>query len=183
MKAFWAIVIAILIIGGAYWLFMRNDANTPGENSTSTAAQTGTTTMETRNAVVLAENEAGGTATVRSATLTHAGFVGIFVVSTSTEDDLQTDLRGTSRFLSAGTYNDLAVDLSSDVKDNDTLIAVLFSDNGNGLFNAGGVDPYLGNFNLPIVSDADVVGVASEDEPEILSQQVELYIENATSTP
>jgi hypothetical protein len=183
MKAFWAIVIAILVIGGAYWLFMRDDANTMGENSTSTAEQTGTTTLETRNMVTLAENEPGSTATIRSATLTRSGFVGLFVVSTSTDDELQTELRGSSRFLTAGTYNDLAVDLSSSVDRNDTLIAVLFADNGNGVFNAGGVDPYLGNSNLPIISDADVVGVAAADEPEILNQQVELYIDNATSTP
>ena len=170
-----AVVVALFVI----W-YMGNDADDQlsQQNNNSTTA-TSTESNTTRSSVVLEENNAGNVAEIRSATLSQSGFIVIFTTSTTTTDG---SVQGVSSLLSPGTYSDVMIQLDSPVVTEETLVAVLFADsNGNGVFDMG-QDPYLSNRDLIIISDVDVVGTSLQQEPAILDQQIEFFIENATTT-
>lgn len=178
--------IIIVVLGGIYLLFGRDDAmmnengdngtadesNTMGDESSPGANGAGGDRTTPANRVVLAENETGNFANIAQATLTESGFVVVYKVNSRGE----TTYLGNTDTLEAGTYSDLSVQLDTVVADEETIVAVLHADNGDGEFEAGS-DAYLGNADMPVVSDVDVIDTAFENESVELQSQVEAYIE------
>jgi len=173
-------LVVLVAIVAIFFLWYTNNKTDEELNQDNRATTTNTSVEQrlTRSAVVLEENEPGEEAEIKSAALSQSGFIVIFTTSTTSTDG---SVRGVSNLLSAGTYSDLTIQLERATVAEETLVAVLFADDGNGVFDMG-QDPYLSNQNLIIVSDVDVVGTSRGDEPEILDQQIELFIENATTT-
>jgi hypothetical protein len=147
---------------------MSEDSNTNNGADTSTATQ-GT---ETTNSVTLAENETGNFAVIATAQLSEPGYVAIYKANSNG----QTSYLGSTALLEAGVHTNVSVQLATIVAREETIVAVLHSDNGDGEFEAGS-DAYMGTAAAPVVTDVDVVDIDFDDEAESLQEQVEAYIE------
>ncbi len=186
------VIIAAIVVIGLVFYFMADDTamndmnsnndigtmeemNDQGnQNNTNTNTNTGTNNTTPANSVVLSPAETGNFARVQSATLLAPGYVVIYRVNSNSD----TSVLGSSELLEAGTYSDLSIQLDSPIVREQTVVAVLHEDDGDGEFEFPGSDTYLGNSNQAVVSDVDVVDVKAEDEDEVLQEQVELFLEN-----
>ena len=125
------------------------------------------------NSVVLEPTETGNFVNVRSATLVDPGFVVVYQVKSNND----TEVIGSSDLLLPGSYEDITIQLDTVIAFEQTVVAVLHEDDGDGEFSFPESDFYLGNAGDPIVSDVDVVDVPQDKENEALQEQVELYLE------
>lgn len=186
-KTLIGILIAILGIA-IIWFFVsqNNEASDSevmsGEVSDENAEMEGGATNEEsnndgattpQNSVTLAPTETGKTVVVQEATLTTPGYVVIYQVNSNND----TSVIGQSDLLPAGEYSNLEIQLDSIVAREQTVVAVLHADDGDGEFEFPEADFYLGNSNDPIVSDVDVVDVDQADEDEVLQANVEAFLE------
>ncbi len=154
--------------------------NTQNNNSAPVGGDRfdGTGASASVNSVTLKPTETGNFASVQRATLTKPGFVVVYRVNSNSE----TEVVGSSELLLPGTYGDIAIQLDSVIASNQTVVAVLHEDDGDGEFKLPNTDLYLGNVGQPIVSDVDVVGVSAEKEDAVLQNQVEAYLEKNLTT-
>lgn len=152
---------------------MRDDAESLEETAGTNDADGNGDVSGPQNRVVLAESETGNFATVGSVTLTQPGFVAIYKVNSNGA----TTLIGNTDLLTAGTHGNIQVQLDTVIAEEETIVATLHADDGDGDFEYPGPDLHLGNDTSAFVSDVDVVDVPLEDENAELQEQVELYIE------
>ncbi len=195
---FIAIVVLVIVVAGAgYYLVTRekasdttntvansnqegdtqNTQNTQNTGSTSTN-ESAENTFRTNNSVVLAENKTGNFALVQSARLSKPGFVVIHRVNSNSDSEIL----GHSAFLAAGIHANLNIQLSSVASKEQTLVAALHEDDGDGKFEFPDSDFYLGDSTTRVVMDVDVVDVLPQKEAEILDSQVNLFLKNAFGT-
>lgn len=180
------IVIVVLLFLGAVIYFMSsgNDTSevTPVQNTQTDSSSvidsdggngTGAPSDRTVNSVVLAPTKTGNNVVVESATLNAPGYVVIYRVNSNSE----TEVMGNSDLLLPGTYNNMTIQLDSIIALEQTIVATLHADDGDGVFEFPESDFYLGDSTQTIVSDVDVVDVSSEKEDVLLQEQVELYLE------
>lgn len=172
--------IAILV-----FLFTRDtgeDMGIPSDTASSTNQSTGTNNnngaAQFPNRVTLAETVSGQSATVASATLDKPGYVVLYQVNSSSE----ATLIGKSALLQAGTYSTIRIGLSSIIAKDQTVVAVLHQDDGDGEFEVPGSDGYLTNPNGTMATDVDVVDVNVDREDAQLQEQIETYFENNATT-
>lgn len=176
--------VVILILLGVYFFMQSDDmmnddamnddiASQDDDALTDTNDDMNNDSNEVSSSVVLAENETGNFANIASVTLSDPGFVAIYKVNSNGD----TSLLGNTDLLSAGTHSDISVQLGTVVAKEETIVAVLHADDGDGEFTFPESDFYLGNETSAVVSDVDVVDVDYVDEAETLQAQVEAYIE------
>lgn len=191
--------IVILIALGAIWYVVSHDSQTEsdmnvqneeqnrndmGEEGAGDVAGRNDGTSNTSgkivpvNKVVLAPTETGNFVTVETVTLTKPGFVVLYRVNSNSE----TDVIGSTGLLNAGTQNNIEVQLDTVIARGQTIVAVLHEDDGDGKFEDTATDGYLGNENMPVVSDVDVVDIKTEDEDTKLQASVEQYLEKNAET-
>lgn len=126
------------------------------------------------NRIVLAETETGNFVTIAFANLIQPAFIAIYKVNNNGE----TLLIGNTGLLPAGIITNYKIQLESVVVDNQTIAAVLHTDDGDGKFEFPESDPYLKNADQIIVSDVDIVEINADREAAALKKQVETYLEN-----
>lgn len=177
------VIIAAIVVIGLVSYFMADDTAMNDVNSNSDIGtveemndqenqNNGNTNTAPANSVVLSPAETGNFARVQSATLSAPGYIVIYRVNSNSE----TSILGNSDLLAAGTYSDINIQLDSPIAREQTIVAVLHADDGDGEFEFPGSDIYLGNSNQAVVSDVDVVDVKAEDEDQVLQEQVELFL-------
>lgn len=179
-----AVVALVALVGIMYFVSSDNEfeamesqdetadtnENTNGVEG-NTDSDTGAVTA--KNDVTLAPAETGKKVVVSSATLTKPGYVVIYRVNSNND----TSVLGNSALLSAGTYSNLSIELDSIIAREQTIVAVLHEDDGDGEFEFPGSDGYLGSSERPVVTDVDVVDIAAENEDVQLRENVELFLE------
>lgn len=168
-KVIVGIVAVVVIALGAYFLLSGDDAGYNNTGDNDTAQQDTNDTAQ--NDVVIRGNEAGDTVVVERAQLASNGFVVIYVMDSAGN----TEVVGTSRFLSAGTHTDVIIELDESVAADATLVAVLHEDNGDESFDSE-TDGYLLEDGAVVV-DADVVGVVETEEDASLAADVEAVLD------
>jgi len=192
-KIFTIVIVILVIVATAAYFMSEDDANmdtmpeaTPeqSQEQDSQNNQENTTEAETsasagntapRNGVLLAPTETGMKATVGSAVLAQPGYVVVYRVNSQNE----TQVIGNTDLLSAGSYSNIVVDLEAGIVKDQTVVAVLHADDGDGEFEFPGSDGYLGDANQSIYSDVDIVDVDAADESAELAENVaEALIEN-----
>jgi hypothetical protein len=176
--------VVIVALAGLYYFMtrgadvddvMNNDQASTTVDANNVSNTNGVGGRGAENSVVLAENETGNVAKVAEVTLTQPGFVAVYNVNSQGD----TTLLGTSDLLTAGTHTDVTVQLDSVIARNQTLVATLHADDGDGKFEFPDSDFYLANGTTAIVSDVDVVDVAAANEDAQLQKQVETQLEAA----
>jgi hypothetical protein len=187
------IIIALILVGGGYYLFTRqaetdteeqqnqNTTNTntpPVTTNTTTGTPGGQNSVDTTNVINVAENVSGNSARITDAKLAKPGFIVIYRVNGNSDSEIL----GHSALLGADSYTNLEIKLTKSTTNNQALVAVLHEDDGDGKFEFPDSDFYLGNATERVVMDVDVVGVSGEDERPILDDQVDLFLKNAYST-
>ncbi len=180
-----AIVIGIIILGALLWSVLRapdstTNVSVTGDTDTVTPT-TGTPTNDTTsatpsNSVLLSESNPGSVVTVSSAVLTKPGYIVISAINGTGDSIGEAKQVGLSSLLPAGSYKNIQIQLAASTTQSQTLVAVLYQDNGNGTFKQGD-DVYLSNSNARIVSDVDVVGMAQASESATLQLQIETFME------
>ncbi len=178
-----ATIVVLIIVGvGLYAIFAGKDNVDVSNVSTSTPIQTGTTPSQptpiNENSVTLGETETGNFVTVSSATLLRPGYVVIYRVNSQGT----VSVIGNSDLLSTGTHTNLRLQLDSIIAKEQTVVAVLHEDDGDGEFEFPESDFYLGNANMRIANDVDVVDVSAGNEPALLREQVVQYLEDTIGT-
>lgn len=153
---------------------IENNSNGTVGNQNNTGTETSRPTPTPTNSVALYPAENGNFARVRTTTLTRPGYVVVYQVNSNSD----VKVVGNSALLAAGTHSDLNIQLQSPVVSNQTIVAVLHVDNGDGEFMDDSSDSYLGNANAAVVSDVEVVGVMEANEDAVLQSQVETFLEN-----
>ncbi len=181
------IFIVLLLIGVSTYLLMSNDPetteivsqNSPTSTNGTTNTASGTPNVTgTTSFVNLAENVTGNFAVVTNAKLAKAGYVVIYRVNSNSDSEVL----GNSALLTAGTHNNIRIQLSEVASKQQSLIAVLHEDDGDGTFEFPTSDFYLSNATERVVMDADIVDVSGESERVLLDAQVSTFLENAVST-
>ncbi|MEX0917524.1 MAG: hypothetical protein WDZ93_00015 [Candidatus Paceibacterota bacterium] len=177
--------IAVVVLAGIYFFMQSDDVNMDevmngdetademDDTDTNTSAGGNNSGAGPENNVVLAENETGNFATIASATFTQQGFVAIYKV----DSQGKTTLIGNTDLLEAGTHSNISVQLDSIVAKEETIVAVMHADDGDGEFEFPESDFYLNNSTSAFVADVDVVDVDFADEEASLQAQVETYLE------
>lgn len=140
------------------------DAGTGAGANTNNTVQT--------NSVVLAAAETGMKATISRAVLSVPGYVVVYRVNSQNK----TEVIGSTDLLSAGAYSNLSVSLDSGIAKDQTIVAVLHADDGDGEFEFPGSDGYLSDANQSVYSDVDVVDMSAEDESEALDENVKEFL-------
>lgn len=187
------VIVALILLGIMVFLISSNN-DEANENSDAETSETDTTNNESTsdtnpieadggdgtgasasvNTVALKPTETGNFVSV-DATLIEPGFVVIYRVNSNSE----TKIIGSSDLLLPSTNNDLEIQLDSPIAKEQTVVAVLHKDNGDGKFDS---DMYLGNSNQTIVTDVDVVDTPKNEEGTLLKEQVEVFLQNNSET-
>ncbi len=179
-------VVVLLGIAVLVFLFTREgeDTNTTNDTTVNTEETAGTngngndTAVQFPNRVILAETTSGQSATVESVTLDKPGYVVLYQVNSNSE----ASLIGESELLQAGTHTNIRLGLSSTIAKDQTVVAVLHADDGDGEFEVPGSDGYLTNPNGTMATDVDIVDVRFELEDKQLQEQIDTYFENNATT-
>ncbi len=180
-------VVLVALAGGYYYFMVREpevasnattqNATTNTQTNTNTVTQdprTGSNAVEPETMVMLEENKTGSFAAIARAKFTRPGYVVIYRVNSNSDSEII----GHSNLLAVGTHDNFNVQLSSVAAREQTLVAVLHADDGDGEFEFPGSDSYLGNSSVRVTLDTDVVDTLSKDEPALLRDQVELFLKN-----
>ena len=131
------------------------------------------------NSVVLAPAETGMSVTVQSATLSEPGYDVVYRVNSQNE----TQVIGSSDLLEAGDYSEVSIVLDSGIAKEQTIVAVLHADDGDGEFEFPGSDGYLGDMSQAVYTDVDIVDMDASEESAALGENVEEYLmENEADT-
>lgn len=130
----------------------------------------------TPNALVIANNEGGAVVHISHALLEAPGFISLYVM----DDEGTAEFVGSSDLLGVAAYDDMEILIDRPTQDGETIIGILYADDGDGEFSLTGADYYLEN-NGNVITDIDVVGVAQINENVILLEQAKAYIEANTS--
>jgi Na+-transporting methylmalonyl-CoA/oxaloacetate decarboxylase gamma subunit len=175
------VVLAVLV----YFMSGEDDAVNQAADETSEMTQEESTQADAAvsaeetptnatpaNSVQLAAAETGMKATVDSATLSQPGYVVVYRVNSQND----TEVIGSSDLLAAGDYSDITIQLDSGIAKDQTIVAVLHADDGDGEFEFPGSDGYLNDADQSIYSDVDIVDVDVADESEELSENVEAFL-------
>lgn len=125
------------------------------------------------NSVLLSETETGNFVTIGYANLTRPGFIAIYKVNSNSE----TILVGQTDLLPPTIITNLKIEINTVIAEDQTIVAVLHQDDGDGIFKFPESDPYLKNADGMIVSDVDVVDVRFEREAKGLRDQINTYLE------
>lgn len=158
-------ILAVVVIAlGAYFLLSGDDTDYNNDTWEDTTQQDTNDTAQ--NEVVIRGNEAGDTVVVERARLSKDGFVVIYTF----DSESNTEVVGTSRFLSAGTHTDVIIELDGSVAANETVVAILHEDDGDESFDAE-TDAYLLEGNAAVV-DTDVIDVVETEEDASLAADV-----------
>lgn len=188
MKNIYILIIVVIVAAAGVWYFttessentntaLTTDVNTQS-NQTQGESEISESVQDTSggevSTVILAPVETGSKATIATAKLTEPGYVVIYQVDSNGESEII----GNTELLAEGTYSDIEVDLDAIVALEQTIVAVLHEDDGDGVFEFPNDDLYLSTETQVIVTDVDVVDVDYEDEDESLNAQVETYLEN-----
>jgi len=180
-------VLLILVVGIGVYFFTRtpdaivtgvNNGNGTGTSTNQNSTTTGLGGVSSANAITLAQNNTGNFALVSNAKLSKPGYVVIHRVNSNSDSEII----GNSDLLSASTHTNINIQLDKPVAKGQTLVAVLHEDDGDGRFEFPTADFYLGDKTMRVVSDADIVDVEQVDEPALLKNQVELFLEKTTSS-
>ena len=182
------LTVAVLLLTALTLAWMNDDnkttalapsttEETPTETEVDAPEETtsvNTTTEPTVvNSILLAENETGMEITVAAATLTQPGYVAVF------RKNSQGEVRsiGNSDLLEAGQYTDIAIQVEAPVAKEQQIIAVLYTDDGDGEIELNGEDTFLTNASGSVVLDIDVIDTDPVDEPEELEAQAQELME------
>jgi len=141
-------------------------------DGTKDTEESPTTSTIATNSVQLAAAETGMKAIIDSATMSQPGYIVIYRVNSQND----TKVIGNSDLLAAGTYADITIQLDSGIAKDQTIVAVLHADDGDGEFEFPGSDGYLSDANQSVYSDVDIVDVDAADESVELSENVAAYL-------
>ena len=189
-KTFTVIIVGLLILAAAIYFIqagdemvmdaesedtmqMEQEDTATDENTVdATADVEGSTQTVPANAVMLAAAETGLFATVASAKLSEPGFIVIYRVNSQND----TQVIGSTDLLEADTYTNISIQLEAPIASDQTIVAVLHSDDGDGEFDEMGSDGYMSDANQSIYSDVDVVDVDAAEESAVLNANVEAFL-------
>lgn len=181
MKGILIAVGAVLVIALVWFLFAWSDNSMDDMNQDDDqASMTDDNTNEDSNTgdstnnspfVLLEENEAGDSVAVASASLQEDGFIVLYRTDSTTGEVEQIAVSG---LLEAGVYADEPVFEGVTVDANDSVAAVVYVDNGDGVFSTDD-DIFALDASGSMVNDVDVIAVPpSEEAAELLDQAEEV---------
>ena len=188
-KTIVAIIGILVVVGVIYYVYSMNSDGTPVVPASGTPTTTqnvqGTQQQNAQvspNSVVLEEAVSGNFVTIESAVLSQSGYVVVYRVDSNSK----TEIIGHSELLSPGTHTKFSIQLTNVISREQTIVAVMHKDDGDGKFEFPGPDLYLGSAGARLTSDVDIVDVAADKEPALLKAQVEAYLDrtdnNASTT-
>ncbi len=125
----------------------------------------------------LPQLESGSIVTVATARLAKPGYIVIY----RTNSQERTELIGYSKFLPAGYYTNVAVQVTSGVVKKQVVTAVIHEDDGDEKFEFPASDSYLKSGGR-LVYDEDVVDVPAAEEAGLINGTVESHLADAKST-
>lgn len=130
-----AILVAVLLAGGAYLLLTRTASAPADENETAPGTPEGAVTSQKMRvgdyAVVMQAQQPGNSLIVPAAVFGKAGFV---VVEEDGLAPTEGRIRGTSTLLRPGEHQKIEIPLSVPSKAGETLYVYLYVDDGDGTF-------------------------------------------------
>lgn len=178
------VVVAIAIIGG-YYAFTTPPV---GDNQTANVAEL----LSGENAIYVENQIPGEEVVVRGAKLSASGYI---VVHLANEDGSAGDIVGGTELLTEGTHENVLVSLGGISQVGDSLIAMLHTDNGDGVVDAEGDVPVVdGDGNIIMMSfvvEAEVVEETTEEvegdteDEESIDEEVvedETFVEDEETT-
>ncbi|MCH7529606.1 hypothetical protein IIB50_00615 [Patescibacteria group bacterium] len=144
------VVIAVALLGG-YYVFTTSPA---GDGQVANVAS-----VLTQDNDVYAEDQlAGSTVVVRGVKLSAPGYVVIHLVA---QDGSAGDIVGNSELLSEGITENVSVNLAGVSEVGDAFVAMLHSDNGDGVFNTEEDAPTVDGTEI-VVMQFDIVAEIAE---------------------
>lgn len=132
MKKIIFIILAIIILGAVGWYAWSLNKNTETTSENKPANST-TGLLVGKNAIYVGEQLPSVNVTVGLATLEKAGFI----VIRESANDKPGAIVGKSAHITSGEHKNIIVPLSRISKDGEKMFAVIYLDDGNGVFEAG----------------------------------------------
>ena len=125
-----------------------------------------------KNFVLLHENDTTKILDVATVALDRPGYVVIYKINSLGKIRMV----GHTDLLKAGTYADFTITLTSIAAKNQTVIAILHEDDGDGVFEYPESDSYILENDI-IVSDIDIIEATGTREQETLKKNLAEYLE------
>lgn len=155
-KSILTLVVIVIALLGGYYVFTSPPA---GDNQTANVAEF----LSGDNAIYM-ENQLPGTeVVVRGVKLSAAGYVVVHLVA---EDGTPGDIVGGTGLIVEGTHENISVTLSGLSQVGDIFIAMLHTDNGDGVVNA--------EEDVPVVDeDENIIMMSFNIVSEVLDEETE----------